>query len=126
MEKHIALTPESEKRIIIAEEVARILRESEPKIKAIWLFGSTVDNTATVDSDIDICVTFEGLGDREILFVGGKLSNNLSEKGYQTGSHVPMGFDFTYTQEKYLHNPENLPDFIRLRFQEITTTGKEI
>lgn len=53
------------KRII--EDALEVIREDKDfeRIREVWLFGSVVDNTMTVRSDIDICVLFDRISLRE-------------------------------------------------------------
>lgn len=117
--------PDSQARFDTAlKAISIIIDSSEGAVTQIDLFGSTVNNTATFASDIDICVRLgRDVPNRLGLFIGGQIENKLREHGFLTGVHVPMGFDTTVLNEAYFDEDAELSEIIRGRVEEIKKTG---
>lgn len=58
------------------DRITQLLRQSVPKLMAIYAFGSQVTGTANADSDLDLAVLVEGYADPIQLF---DLSSDLAE-----------------------------------------------
>lgn len=124
MPEHEA-TPESSVRLEKAIEATNAMLEfPENRIVRVVLFGSVARGEATSTSDIDMCVTFDNkLTSRQPLYIGGKMDNFLKEKGFQVGTHVSMGLDFTRIRDEY-YDVDNAPDVLKARVEEIKREGK--
>ena len=118
-------SPESSIRVEKAEEVKDLLvKYPENHITKVILFGSTARGEATSPSDIDMCVVFgDDLTDRMVIILGGSLDQYLREKGFLTGQHIPMGLDFSYLRELYFNEDVDIPQWIKIRIENIKKEG---
>jgi len=81
-EEKFELKKGAEIRGLIDDAVEEILNdELRKEIKEIWLFGSTIDNTRTFRSDIDVVVHFKKrLSPRDIFNFRVRISGRVSDK----------------------------------------------
>lgn len=110
------LSEESSRRLVYAQQAVDALLElPEHHIQTAILFGSAARGDARPDSDIDLCIAYEGLSSRHILFYGGEQQNHLRSRGFKLGVHLPMGLDLTLIPQGYLEEgqtPEELAGYV--------------
>ncbi len=117
------LGEEFSRRLAYAQRAVNTLLElPDHHIQTAILFGSTVRGEARPDSDIDLCISYEGLSSRHILFYGGEQQNHLRSKGFKLGVHLPMGLDLTLIPQTYLEEGQ-VPEELRKHIADMKNEG---
>ncbi len=82
----------TDEKAIALDFAARVYKKFDKMIKSVILFGSTVKNTSTPDSDIDIFIIVDDASivwDQELIsWYREELSNLISQKTYTKGLHI--------------------------------------
>lgn len=100
------------KRIIkIAKRYANILKSEDNNLKAVYIFGSQVNGTATRDSDLDIAVVSS-------CFSGDRVNDRVSL--------MKKRRSVSYMIEPHPFLPEDFDDKYNFLAQEIKKTGIRI
>lgn len=89
-------------------------------IKEIWMFGSGLEERCNEDSDLDVCIVFDG--------VGGKLHKLYNLKSYNNsrGSVISLYdlYDKRYRDVDFLHSTNIERDAREMRvFKEVLDCG---
>jgi len=97
--------------IRIANDAAKIIKDSESSVIQVNLFGSLAKNEADPDSDIDIAIIILGQTGMS-QEIKSRVSAKLTENGIKVGNGAGQ-VDIHCFAEKYLQNPDELHDVQR-------------
>ena len=106
----------------IANHAAKIIKDGEPSVIQVNLFGSVAKTEANSDSDIDIAIIISGQTGKS-QEIKSRVSAQLVEKGIEVGNGAGQ-VDIHCFSEKYLQNPDELDDVQRKVVRSIKSLNK--
>jgi predicted nucleotidyltransferase len=92
-----------------ADQAAALLRARWPEVRAVWLFGSVLEPSFSLNSDLDLCV--EGLPSNALLEAMEALDEALLREA-EPGNGLPI--DLVRLEALPLHWQQRLRDQARL------------